>query len=290
MTTMTHLTLSTRSPSAFVERTVDLRTGVRLAYVEQGDPHGLPVVFLHGLSDSWRSFEPVLPRLPATIRALVPSQRGHGNSGHPDRGYGPHDFSEDVAAFLDALGIDSAVIVGHSMGTTIAQRVALDHPGRVIALALIGGIFRWRGNAALEELHADTVALTDPVDPDFAREFQLSTVVQPVPMTFIDMAVEESLKLPARVWKAMLNEFMDDDFSDRLGDILVPTALIWGDRDPLFSRADEEAIIAAVPGSRLIEHTGTGHAVHWEQPARAASDVVAFVGSLVSSLLETEAA
>lgn len=286
---MTHPLLSTLSPSTFVERTVDLRTGVRLAYIEQGDPRGLPVVFLHGTSDSWHSFESVLPHLPATIRALVPSQRGHGNSGHPDWGYGPGGFAEDVAAFLDALRIDSAVIVGHSMGTTIAQRFALDHPKRAIGLVLLGAVYQWRGNAAIEELHVATEELTDPVDPDFAREFQLSTVVQPVPMTFIDMAVEESLKLPTRVWKAILIEFMDDDFSDRLGDILVPTLLIWGDQDALFSRADEEAILAAVPGSRLIVYPGTGHAVHWEQPARAASDVIAFVDNLVSSLLGAEA-
>lgn len=287
---MTHSLLAFTSPATFVERTADLRTGVRLAYVEQGDPRGLPVVFLHGTSDSLRSFELVLPHLPPRVRAIALSQRGHGDSERPDAGYGPGDFAEDVAAFLDALDIDSAVIVGHSMGTTIAQRFALDHPRRVIGLMLIGAIHRWRGNPSLEELHAATAELNDPVDPAFAREFQLSTLVQPVPMSFVDMAVDESLKLPAHVWKAMLNGFMEDDFSGRLANILVPTVLLWGDQDPLFSRADQDAILAAIPESRLIVYPGTGHALHWEQPERAASDVVAFVGSLVSSLLGREAA
>jgi pimeloyl-ACP methyl ester carboxylesterase len=104
------------------------------------------------------------------------------------------------------------------------------------------------------------------------------------------MAVEESLKLHADVWKAMVKAFMDDDFSDRLTDILVPTVLIWGDRDPLFSRADEEAILGSVPASHLIVYPGTGHAVHWEQSERSASDVTAFVDSLVGSLLGRNAA
>lgn len=180
--------LSTHSPSTLVERTVDLRTGVRLAYVEQGDPAGVPVVFLHGITDSLHSFEPMLPHLPESIHALVLSQRGHGDSERPASGYRPRDFAADVAAFMAAMRIDQAIIAGHSMGTTIAQRFAIDFPERVTGLYLLGTIHRWRSTPALVELHAQAAGFTDPIDPEFAREFQRSTIVQPVAPAFVELA------------------------------------------------------------------------------------------------------
>jgi non-heme chloroperoxidase len=290
MTTMTYPLLTPLPQSTFVERTIDLPTGVRLAYVEQGDPRGLPVVFLHGTSDSWHSFESVLPHLPATIRALVPTQRGHGDSGRPEWDYGPGGFAEDVSAFLDALGIDSAVIVGHSMGSTIALRFALEHPEQTIGLVLMGAFHRWQDLPDIVGLGEFVATLTDPIDPAFVREFQAGTIVQPVPPAFFETAVQESLKLPARVWKAMVRDFIDDDHAARLGSILVPTLLVWGDQDSLIPLDQQDALLNAIPYAQLIVYPGTGHAVHWEQPARAASDVVAFVDSLVSSLLRREAA
>src|SRR3712207_4230490 len=98
-----------------VIESVELPNGVKLPYVEQGDPSGVPVVLLHGVTDSWRSFEPVLPHLPASIHAYALTQRGHGDAERPASGYRPQDLAADVAAFMDALGLESAVIVGHSM-------------------------------------------------------------------------------------------------------------------------------------------------------------------------------
>src|SRR5215218_9009180 len=71
---------------------VRLATGVTLPYVEQGDPTGVPVVLLHGITDSWRSYEPVLPYLPDSIHAFAPTQRGHGDSDRPATGYRFEDF------------------------------------------------------------------------------------------------------------------------------------------------------------------------------------------------------
>lgn len=115
---------------SFAVNSVELRSGVRLPYVEQGAPRGTPVLLLHGITDSWRSFERVLPHLPDSIRAFALSQRGHGDADRPTTGYRPQDFAEDLAAFMDALDLGPAVITGHSMGASIAQRFAIDHPGR----------------------------------------------------------------------------------------------------------------------------------------------------------------
>lgn len=76
-------------------RSIELDTGVTLRYVEHGEPSGVVVIFLHGLSDSWLSFEPVLEHLPCWIRAFALSQRGHGDSDRPARGYAPREFAAD---------------------------------------------------------------------------------------------------------------------------------------------------------------------------------------------------
>ncbi len=116
-----------------------LASGVRLPYVEQGDSDGVPVVLLHGVTDSLRSWEPVLPYLPSSIRAFAVTQRGHGDADRPATGYHPHDFATDVVAFLDAVGVEQAVLAGHSMSSYIAERVATEHPERVLGLVLLGG-------------------------------------------------------------------------------------------------------------------------------------------------------
>jgi pimeloyl-ACP methyl ester carboxylesterase len=63
-----------------IMKSVELPNGVRLPYVEQGDPSGVPVLLLHGITDSWYSFEPVLPHLPESIHAFALTQRGHGDA------------------------------------------------------------------------------------------------------------------------------------------------------------------------------------------------------------------
>jgi rifampin ADP-ribosylating transferase len=94
--------------------------------VEQGAPDGVPVVLLHGYVDSRRSFERLLPLLPPSIRAFAVTQRGHGDADRPASGYGLGRFASDVAEFLDAVGIEAAVIVGDSSGGYVAQRFAVD--------------------------------------------------------------------------------------------------------------------------------------------------------------------
>ena len=257
-----------------------LATGVTLEYVERGDPKGTPVIFLHGVTDSWRSFEPMLPHLPASIRAIAVTQRGHGGSSRPDT-YRYVDFSADVAALLDALEIPSAVIVGHSMGSLVAQRFAIDHPDRTAGLVLLGALPTIKGHPEVQALwDAALATMTDPVDPALAREFQVSTLAQPIAPAQLDLFVGESLTVPARVWKATFREFLDTDFSAEIGRISAPTLVIWADRDGFSRRQERDALAAGIPGVIVRDYEGAGHAMHWEEPARVARDVAGFVAGL----------
>jgi non-heme chloroperoxidase len=258
---------------------VALSTGVRLPYVEQGDPAGVPVLMLHGYTDSWRSFELLLPHLPPRVRAIAVTQRGHGDADRPATGYRPDDFVSDAAAFMDALELPAAVLVGHSGGSYTAQRFAIEHPERTLGIALVGPFRVLYDKPEIHELWQAVAELHDPVDPDFVREFQESTATQPVPAEFMEAVVAESRKVPARVWQATLKGLLDAEAPAETGTITAPTLILWGDRDSLCTRRDQEALVAAISGARLVALQGTGHAVHWEQPERVAAELAAFVGT-----------
>jgi pimeloyl-ACP methyl ester carboxylesterase len=159
-------------------RQLTLPSGLTLELAQQG--RGPAFLFLHGYTDSWRSFEPILPLLPEGVRALVPSQRGHGGSDRPEGDLGPAQLAEDAAALLDKVGVDGATVVGHSMGSLVAQALALAHPERVTHLVLVDSAARF-DSPAVRELEQAVAELRDPISPGFVREFQLSTVHRPVP-------------------------------------------------------------------------------------------------------------
>jgi pimeloyl-ACP methyl ester carboxylesterase len=139
----------------------------------------------------------------------------------------------------------------------------------------------YRTNPVVVEFGEEVRALEDPVPPEFVREFQESTLAQPVPRAFFEAVVQESLKVPARVWRAAFDGFLEDDFSRELGRIEAPTLIVWGDQDVFAPRSDQETLAAAIAGSRLVVYLGAGHAFHWEEPERFAADLVAFTENVV---------
>jgi pimeloyl-ACP methyl ester carboxylesterase len=258
---------------------VDVSTGVTLEFVEQGKSTGIPVICLHGVTDSWHSFEPVLPYLPDDLRVFAITQRGHGGSSKPD-GYRYVDLAADVRAFMDALELPDAVIAGHSMGSLVAQRFAVDYPHRVRALALMGAFLTIHGDTVMESYWESTLwPLPDPVPREVALEFQLSTLAQPIAQSWLDLFVAESQRVPARVWRATFREFLDTNFSAELDTIAAPTLMIWGEKDAYCGPSHRAGLQRAIPHARTRIYEGVGHALHWEEPERFAQDLVAFVRS-----------
>ncbi len=273
-----------------VVRAVTLRGSLRIPYVEQGDPAGTPVLLLHGYTDSWRSFESVLPLLPRGLRTVAPTQRGHGDAGRPAEGYGQRDFAADAVALMDTLGIGRALVVGHSMGSQVAMRLAQDHPDRVLGLVLVGAFASLGRNAAVREFWDGAVRhLADPVDRGFVEQFQRSCLTRPVPSAFFETVVRESLKPPARVWRAALRDLMEAGNEPDLARIAAPTLLLWGDGDAFCPRGEQERLASGIAGARLVALRGTGHAPHWEEPERVAAEIAAFAETLAGAGRRTAA-
>lgn len=260
---------------------VRIEDGLDLDCIERGEPRGTPMVLLHGYSDSCRSFEPLLARLPMSIRAIAVSQRGHGNSARPASGYRIGDFAADLAALLDRLDIPRAIVLGHSMGSLVAERFTLDHADRVIGLILIGAFRTMKGNAAVAEFWREAIAdCADPIDPGLVRAFQESTLATPVSPNFLETVIAESLKVPAHVWREALRGQMEADFSAELRRIAAPTLILWGDQDGFSGRHEQVALEVSIRTARSTIFAGIGHAPHWEAPDRVATEIAGFVGTL----------
>ena len=263
-----------------IERTT-LGNGVSVEFVHQGPGTGNPIICLHGVTDSWRSFETVLAALSPDIEAFALSQRGHGESDRPASGYELENLARDVAAFLHSLGIGRAVIVGHSMGAIVAQRFAIDFPEMVSGLVLIGPIANLAGNFDVQAFYQEAIRpLGDEVPSELGREFQESTLAQPIDPRTLDMLIAECLKAPARVWKAAFEGFKDVNLIPELGTVRVPALILWGELDAFAHRPEQDAIAAALPSSRLVVFADHGHALHWEAPDLIAREIEAFVSQL----------
>ena len=253
-----------------------LKTGVRLRYAEQGKVDGQPVILLHGYTDSSFSYSRVLPALDAKYHVYALDLRGHGESDKPESGYGLNDFAADVLAFMDAKRLRRATIVGHSMGSFVAQRIALAAPERVERLVLIGSGTTLR-NDAVRGLREAVNELKDEVPEKFVREFQTSTIHQPLPGDFLERIIAESRKVPARVWRAAVAGFFADDYQNQLGRIKAPTLIIWGDKETIFPRSEQDALVKTIAGAVLKVYPETGHSPQWEFPARFVKDLEDFL-------------
>ena len=258
---------------------VTLQNGVTLGSAATGDPAGPDVVLLPGPTDSWRSYEPVLEQLPAWMHVVAVSQRGHGDSDKPATGYRVEDFAGDVPPLLDALGIERAVLAGHSGSCLIARRVAVDHPERVAGLVLESSPTTLRGNAVFREFVGSVVSgLEDPIDPTFARSFLTETSSEGLPPELVDRLVSELLKVPAHVWKEMFAGLLAyDDLAD-IERITARTLLVWGDADRLVDRDMQTMLAERIPGAELVVYPGVGHTPRWEDPTRFAADVASLLG------------
>ena len=253
-----------------------LKTGVRMHYAYKGNPSGTPVIMLHGYTDSWFSFSTVLPLLNNKYRVYILDQRGHGDSDRPTGGYAMQQFAADVIAFMDAMNIKQATIVGHSMGSFVAQHVAALAPERVNKLVLEGSATTIRNNTVLE-LQREIGTLSDQVPEKFVREFQLSTVYQPLSQEFLQSIMKQSMKIPANVWREVMAEMVAPYADVELKKIKTPTLIVWGDKETIFPRSEQDSLVSALKNSKLRVYADTGHAPHWERPEWFVKDLQDFI-------------
>ncbi|NJQ16809.1 alpha/beta fold hydrolase [Streptomyces bohaiensis] len=262
--------------SAIALKNVTLDSGVQLPYAESGRPDGIPVVFVHGPGETWRSFQPVLGMLPPTLHGFAPTQRGHGDASKPADGYRPADYAADLVAFLDALGIERAVLAGGGSGGVAARIVAGGHPHRVAGLVLLGTPASLDGKEWAAEARRVTDRLGEPDGPDPAELLPEDAADGAGPEWFATAMAEDARATPPHVWRETMDGLLDSEVGTTLGGILVPTLALRGDQDERVTPDDQARITDTVPAARLDVLEGAGHAVHWEQPASVVGRLAEF--------------
>ena len=260
---------------------ITVSPGVELDVVQSGDPTGVPLLLLHGITDSNASMRPLMDALPKGVRAIAVTQRGHGDSSKPVGPYTSAVMAADAVAVLDRLAVRRAVVFGHSMGSIVAQRFALAYPDRTAGLILEGAFPGLKGNAAVDAFALE-IADLPVIDATFAREFQVSTLARPLPPAFLDLIVAESQKLPANAFREIIRTQRQEDLTPELPRIAAPALLVWGDRDAFVPRGDQDRLLAGLRDVRLEVFEGTGHDPHWEEPARVGALVADFIARRVA--------
>lgn len=262
---------------------------VGLSVAEAG-AGGRPLLLLHGFTGGKDEFSDFLdPLAERGWHAVAPDLRGHGDSDHPTEAaaYSLDIFVGEVLGLVDSLGWGDFVLVAHSMGGAVAQRLALDNPDRVRALVLMNtfhgpvgidralielaiGVVRQGGMPAL----AAAQAARREADPAAAAAHRRIEEATP---GFAARLNRKLLACSQDMWLAMAPRF--PDWPDTLSDarnLSVPTLVIVGEDDATM-RADCERLAAAIPGARLEVLAGTRHAPHLEAPDRWWRPVAAFL-------------
>jgi pimeloyl-ACP methyl ester carboxylesterase len=119
------------------------------------------------------------------------------------------------------------------------------------------------------------------VDPEWVRTFTAGfTDLDRLPSWYVDLMVDDALRLPASIWMATFNGLNTSPPPTAVGVIDAPTLVISGGRDVLLGHEQTEALVSAIPGAQWIEYPDTGHLVLEEQPAQLAADVLSFIAGL----------
>ena len=276
-------------------KTVDV-DGVELAYVDVGQ--GPPLVLVHGLG-SWMDFwAHNVDALAERHRVLVVDLPGYGRSGRPEAPYTPPWYAEVLVGFLDALQVDTAVFVGHSMGGQISLTTALDHPDRVEALILAApaGIETFEpGAAAWMKAYWHEARALEPGEQALRATFsqQVFRHLDPHAESLLEARVRmtgtEAFAGTSVAVSRNIAGMLDHPVAHRLGELEAPTLVVFGAEDrmipnPVFTGGRAETVgrtaAAAMPHATLVMIDDAGHTVHHDQPDAFHDAVLDFLGSL----------
>jgi pimeloyl-ACP methyl ester carboxylesterase len=253
--------------------------GARVNYAEIGE--GEPIVFVHGLSGCWQNWLENLPHFGRGRRAIALDLPGFGASPMPSWEIDMPAYGRLLHDFCEKLGVEGATLVGNSMGGLIATEAVTAAPGhfeRLVLVSAAGIINTWNP----EERALITAWFWKTFDRRFARRARM-IVLRPHARTFV---FGPFVRYPARLRADLLLEQIENglsrsegfgdalqaalrhDLRERLGEIEMPTMLIWGQSDRVIPMAAALSYHRRIPHSRLEIFERTGHVPQLERPAR----------------------
>jgi pimeloyl-ACP methyl ester carboxylesterase len=251
------------------------RDGALLAYQDEGPRGALPLLFVHGWQAHGRVWAPLLDAFEREHRVLIPDLRGYGASNGAPGPFSVETFANDLADLIDSLDLDPAVVIGHSMGATVAQRLAIDRPEAVEALVLIAPVPA--SGLPLSPKALDFLRGTIGNPQQAAKWFAGLTVTEQPPETMTLMLEAAATASPDAALESFAS-WQPGDFSAEAATIETPALVLAPDRDrPEFVKEHVADIIA---GSRFEVVADCGHYALVDRPRELAAAIAAFIEEL----------
>jgi 3-oxoadipate enol-lactonase len=255
--------------------------GTEIAYEVHGQ--GEPLLLIHGAGVPHGEFQPQYEAVGAKFRLILPDVRGHGESDVSKAPYSMKQFADDMIALMDTLKIERTLILGHSMGGTIAQQMAVDHPNRVKALVLAETNYGIKSTPALYW----TVRLMDPVSRMIGiKRLSAMSVNQfsarsPQMKPFLESAFQQHIDHPDNFWNISQanNEF---DGKGQLSRIQCPTLLLVAQNNPA-THSFAKYMVEHIPNARLVTIPNASHMLNWDNAEAFNKTVLEFLEQVAES-------
>jgi pimeloyl-ACP methyl ester carboxylesterase len=261
------------------KKTIGLSTGIYMSYIDMGDPNGTPLLLLHGYTDTSRSFQLLIEELlkiRKDIRLIAPDLRGHGDSSIPDATLCSNDpekcftqdlFAKDIVDLMNQLKIKEAVLVGHSMGSVIAQNLASNYSDRFSRLVLMGTFVSGKDCVAINQLLLNDLVEGDwklrlekqksfnwPADayeikPDVMGE-EVKTFLRDnwvteacAPIDFLSSIYPETIGVRIGTWIGAIRMLASvDNKSLIIQNLKIPTLILWASQDSFIIQSDQDLV------------------------------------------------
>ncbi len=248
------------------------RKGVRIAYQIRGE--GMPLVLLMGFGAAGSAWDKHVESYHKHFRCILIDNRGVGQSDQPEGPYTTSMMAADTAAVMDREGIVSARVAGISMGGAIAQKLAIEHPGKVHSLALIS---TWpRFNSYTKTVYNNLKKIRPVCPADTFLELLQLWIYAPGYYERDPGGLREAQSAAAmnespqsrEGFEGQLDACIGHDALDRLTEIKVPTLITVGGKDIFTPPAYSYMLHQKIGGSILEEFPKGGHVHHWEDLKR----------------------
>ena len=252
--------------------------GLRIAYTALGS--GPPLVLLHGAPSDSRIWQWMLPNLSRDHTVIAWDAPGFGESSNIDDSWRAPQFADALAAFIAAIGLEQAHLVGHSFGTMVALSLFQRRPKDAASLVLIGGYAGWAGSLPPDEvarrlaMFHSMADLGDAFDPKAYPGLFSDLIPADRDATMASM-MRENIR-PATI-RAAGYIGAETDLRPVLPTIDVPTLILHGAADARSPLANAEALHAAISPSQLVVLPGLGHACVVEDPETCAAEISRFL-------------